>query len=119
MVEPSVPDPSTPLSPLGQELTIFQDALERLLAPELGGLRRQTREIVDWILEGYLSRSLQEKAQAYSAAQHATRETVVRLAADEGGTSPLLADRRLQLRRDLANLQVALDQVLELITHSR
>jgi len=98
----------------GRELSLFQDVLERLLAPDLGPLRRHTHEIADWVLEAYLSSSLPDKVQAYVAARQASREAIARLrASGPGGAFP--ARRRARLLQDLSTLDQALADMLALI----
>ncbi len=103
----------------GREHVLFQDALERLLAPDLGPLRHRTREIVDWILEAYLSPSLPEKVQAYTAARQAAREAAEWLGGPAPGAGAMGAERRARLLQDLVRLDRALVRMLELIRLGR
>lgn len=99
----------------GRELALFQDVLERLLAPDLGPLRDHTREIVDWVLEAYLSSSLPDKALAYEAARYAVRDAAAGLNVPGPHRGTLRAERRARLCRDLTDLEHALDRMVEVI----
>ncbi len=119
-MDPNQPGGKPPRDPgrgpgSGRELALFQDVLERLLAPDLGPLRDRTREIVDWVLEGYLSSGLPDKALAYDAARCAVRDALAGLRGLGPGRGTLRSERRVRLGRDLADLERALERMVEVI----
>jgi hypothetical protein len=96
------------------ELDVFQRSLRNLLHPELNEFHAYSREIVDQIVEAYLTTNLLEKSEAYRRALGRT-ERAQRVLLGSEQIFPLSPRQRDRLQSDLGTLSSALAELVGLL----